>query len=219
MCAHRRPAPGPHVDDVVGRAHHVRRARPPSLLPDVPRRCSNVAIRRSLSRWCRPMLGSSSTYITPSGPRRSGWPGGCAGPRRRQRLGAAVQAQVVQAHVVQELQPRGLLAHHLVGNLGLAPTSCRRRTIIRGTSPSVRGSLHRWRGAARPRPRARGGPRGAGACPHLPGRAGCCAAVPDLRAPPPNRSRGSAMPRWPGSGCPRRCCLTTGLPVEHDVTM
>ena len=37
----------------------------------------------------------------------------------RQRVGAAVQAQVVQAHVVQELQPRADLAHDLVGNLGL----------------------------------------------------------------------------------------------------
>ena len=38
-----------------------------TLLPRSRRRRS-VAIRRSLSRWCRPMLGSSSTYITPVRP-------------------------------------------------------------------------------------------------------------------------------------------------------
>ena len=38
-----------------------------TLLP-ISRRCFKVAIRRSLSRWCRPMLGSSSTYITPVSP-------------------------------------------------------------------------------------------------------------------------------------------------------
>jgi hypothetical protein len=37
----------------------------------------------------------------------------------RQRVGAAVQAQVGEADVVEELQPRADLAHHLVGDLGL----------------------------------------------------------------------------------------------------
>jgi hypothetical protein len=37
----------------------------------------------------------------------------------RQRVGAALQAQVGQADVVQEAQPRADLAHHLVGDLGL----------------------------------------------------------------------------------------------------
>jgi hypothetical protein len=36
-----------------------------------------------------------------------------------ERVGAAVQAQVVQAHVVEEAQPAGDLAHDLVGDLGL----------------------------------------------------------------------------------------------------
>ena len=32
------------------------------------RRCFSVSMRRALSRWCRPMDGSSSTYITPVSP-------------------------------------------------------------------------------------------------------------------------------------------------------
>ena len=38
-----------------------------TLLP-MSRKCLSVPIRRSLSRWCRPMLGSSSTYMTPVRP-------------------------------------------------------------------------------------------------------------------------------------------------------
>jgi hypothetical protein len=66
------------------------------------------------------MLGSSSTYITPVRPAAD--LAGQADALRlaaAQRVGAAVQAQVVQAHVVEELQPRADLAHHLVGDLGL----------------------------------------------------------------------------------------------------
>ena len=32
------------------------------------RNSASVASRRALSRWCRPMLGSSSTYVTPTNP-------------------------------------------------------------------------------------------------------------------------------------------------------
>ncbi|QYU67702.1 hypothetical protein J4558_22840 [Leptolyngbya sp. 15MV] len=38
-----------------------------TVLP-ISRRRRSVASRRSLSRWCRPMLGSSSTYSTPVSP-------------------------------------------------------------------------------------------------------------------------------------------------------
>src|SRR6478609_449208 len=38
-----------------------------TLLPR-SRRCLSVSSRRSLSRWCRPIDGSSSTYITPVSP-------------------------------------------------------------------------------------------------------------------------------------------------------
>jgi hypothetical protein len=66
------------------------------------------------------MLGSSSTYITPDRPlpiwRRQP---DALRLAARQRVGAAVQAQVGQADVVQEAQPRADLAHHLVGDLGL----------------------------------------------------------------------------------------------------
>ena len=37
----------------------------------------------------------------------------------RQGVCAAVEAQIVQAHIVQELQARANLAHHFVGNFGL----------------------------------------------------------------------------------------------------
>jgi len=66
------------------------------------------------------MLGSSSTYITPVRPEPI-----CAGQADAlrlaadERLGAAVQAQVVQAHVVQKLQAQADFADHLGGNLGL----------------------------------------------------------------------------------------------------
>jgi hypothetical protein len=38
-----------------------------TLLP-MSRRWRKVPIRRALSRWCRPIDGSSSTYITPVSP-------------------------------------------------------------------------------------------------------------------------------------------------------
>ena len=39
----------------------------------------------------------------------------------REGVGIAVQAQIIQAHVVQKLEPQRDLAHHLVGDLGLCP--------------------------------------------------------------------------------------------------
>jgi hypothetical protein len=57
-----------HVDAVVGGADHVL------VVLDDQHRVAEVAqvaqraIRRSLSRWCRPIEGSSSTYITPVRP-------------------------------------------------------------------------------------------------------------------------------------------------------
>ena len=48
----------------------------------------------------------------------------------RQRFGAAVQAQIVQAHVVQELQTQGDFAHHFVGNLGLGPVHLQALKIL-----------------------------------------------------------------------------------------
>ena len=47
-----------------------------------------------------------------------------------ERVGAAVQAEVVQLDVVQELQPRADLAHHLVGDLGLAAQQRQRLEIL-----------------------------------------------------------------------------------------
>jgi hypothetical protein len=63
-----RAGAGAHVDDVVGRADRVL------VVLDDEHRVAEVAqvpqrpISRSLSRWCRPIDGSSSTYITPVSP-------------------------------------------------------------------------------------------------------------------------------------------------------
>jgi hypothetical protein len=57
-----------------------------------------------------------------------------------ERLGAAVQAQVAQAHVVQELQARGDLAHHLVGDLGLGAGELQR--VEPGVRIAQRGVAH-----------------------------------------------------------------------------
>ena len=38
-----------------------------TVLP-MSRRCRRVSIKRSLSRWCKPIEGSSSTYMTPVNP-------------------------------------------------------------------------------------------------------------------------------------------------------
>ena len=68
---------------------------------------------RRLSRWCRPMLGSSSTYSTPVRPepiwvaRRMR----CASPPR-QRCGGARQVEIAQPDLDQELEPQPDLAQH-----------------------------------------------------------------------------------------------------------
>ena len=67
---------------------------------------SSVAISLALSRWCRPIDGSSSTYSTPderrADLRRQPDPLRLAA---RQRRRAAVERQVAEADVVEEPQP------------------------------------------------------------------------------------------------------------------
>ena len=66
----------------------------------------------------------------------------CASPPR-QRVGAAVQAQVVQADVVEELQPRADLAHHLVGDLGLGAVQVQAPRSRPGTRAAWSARLRR----------------------------------------------------------------------------
>ena len=89
-----------------------------TVLPSAFSRRS-VPSSRSLSRWCRPMLGSSSTYSTPVSPAAdlAGEPDAlrfAAGQRRR----AAGQRQVFQPHIVQELQPLHDLLQDAPGDRG-----------------------------------------------------------------------------------------------------
>ncbi len=60
--------------------------------------------RRSLSRWCRPIDGSSSTYITQPGPHQSGSPDGYAVLHRQKRFCRAGKRQVIQADVNEEFR-------------------------------------------------------------------------------------------------------------------
>ena len=76
------------------------------------------ASRRWLSRWCRPIDGSSRMYMTPTSPEPI-WLASrmrCASPPR-ERLGAAIERQVVEADVAQEAQAVGDLLDDLVGDL------------------------------------------------------------------------------------------------------
>ena len=76
-------------------------------------------MRRALSRWCRPIEGSSSTYITPVRPepiwlaRRMR----CASPPESESAERS-KRKVVQAHVDEELQPVGDLPDDPVGDCG-----------------------------------------------------------------------------------------------------
>ncbi len=102
----------------------------------------SVPSRRSLSRWCRPIEGSSSTYSTPVRPEPI-W----LARRMRcdlaagQRGGPARQGQVVQPDIHQELQPIDDLAQDAPGDLLRAAGSV--AAARPGTRPARRGSTGR----------------------------------------------------------------------------
>ena len=62
------PAPGPM--STTWSARRIASSSCSTTITVLPRSRRRVRVpsRRSLSRWCRPMLGSSSTYITPTRP-------------------------------------------------------------------------------------------------------------------------------------------------------
>ena len=103
------PAPGPR--SMTWSASRMASSSCSTTITVLPRSrsCLSVPSRRWLSRWCRPIEGSSRMYMTPVRPeptwlaRRMRWDFPA-----RERLGAAVERQVVEAHVLQEPQP---LAH------------------------------------------------------------------------------------------------------------
>ena len=115
------PAPGP-MSTIQSAARIVSSSCSTtiSVLPRSRRRLS-VRIRRALSRWCRPMLGSSRMYSTPVRPepicvaRRMR----CASPPESVAA-VATQRQIVQADVDQEAQPLADLLQDLPPDRELA---------------------------------------------------------------------------------------------------
>ena len=68
ICPPCTPAPGPI--STICCAARIASSSCSTTITVLPRsrRCISVFNKRSLSRWCRPMDGSSSTYITPTKP-------------------------------------------------------------------------------------------------------------------------------------------------------
>ena len=97
-----------------------------------------------------------------------------------QRVGAAIERQVVEADVDQELQALADFLEDLVGDLAApAAAASGRRNSSQRIADRQRGD--RRQGCCRRR--TRGAPRGAGACRRSPGRAGCRGTWPVPRAP------------------------------------
>jgi hypothetical protein len=111
------------IDEVVGRADRFL------VVLDHEHGVAEIAQlaerrkQRRLSRWCRPIDGSSSTYSTPvklrSDLRRQ--PDALA-LAARQRRGAAPDSQIPDADIEQKPQPVPDFPHHAAGN-GLLPFS------------------------------------------------------------------------------------------------
>jgi hypothetical protein len=75
-------------------------------------------ISRSLSRWCRPIDGSSRTYSTPDSSRAElRRQADALGLAARQRARGAIEGQVLEADVEQERQPVLDLLQDLAGDL------------------------------------------------------------------------------------------------------
>ena len=97
------PAPGPM--STMWSAERIVSSSCSTTMTVLPRsrRRSSVSMRRRLSRWCRPMLGSSRMYSTPTSAepicvaRRMR----CASPPRQRGRGA-LQREIADADVVEE---------------------------------------------------------------------------------------------------------------------
>src|SRR5690625_262116 len=80
------------------------------------RRCISVFSSRSLSRGCRPIEGSSSTYSTPVRPLPT-WVASRMRCASCQCVRGPVEGQVVEAGVLEETEPLVDLAHDRPGHL------------------------------------------------------------------------------------------------------
>ena len=131
------------------------------------RSCLSVPSRRRLSRWCSPIEGSSRMYMTPV---RPGADLACQADAlrlpARERLGAAVERQVVQADVAQEAQALAHALDDLAGDFR-APAGQVERSR-RTPAPGPRSGARSPAGCARRRTRS--APRGSGACRRSQGR-------------------------------------------------
>src|SRR5579885_623799 len=127
----------------------------------LPRSRSRVSVpsSRRLSRWCKPMDGSSSTYMTPTSPAPI-WLASRMRCAAGQRLRTALQRQVLQPHVDQELQTLAHLLQYLGGDLA-APAGYpeRREEFMRPAHRQARDLRQRGiadedvaRGGIQPRP-------------------------------------------------------------------
>ena len=129
---------GAHVDQVVGGAHHV------FVMLDDQHAVADVA--QMLERADQPVVvalvqayAGLVQHVHHAGQAGADLAGQANALRfaTGQGIGAAVQAQVVQTHVVQELEARADLAHHLVGDLGLGTGELQRAEI--GVAVAQRG--------------------------------------------------------------------------------
>ena len=126
---------------------------------------SRVSIRRRLSRWCRPMEGSSRMYSTPTRLEPI-WVASrmrCASPPDSV-AGRAVQVEIADAHRVQEREPLPDLLEHPPADqsLALGQLACRTRKRDqlghRQQAQLVQvESAHRHRQTLRPQPGALAG--------------------------------------------------------------
>ena len=131
-----------HVDDPVGRAHRVLVVLDHDQgVAQIAQPHAACAIRRALSRWCRPMLGSSRMYSTPIRPEPI-----CVASRIRwasppdKRGGGSAQRQVVEADVDQEAQPFADLLQDLAADGELA-IGQRQVAFVANADASLTGSL------------------------------------------------------------------------------
>ena len=111
-----------HVDDLVGRAHHV------FVVLDHDHAVADIA--QVLQRGNQLVVvalvqadGGLVQHIHHARQARADLrsQANALGLAARERVCAAVQAQIGQAHVIEEQQARGDLAHDFAGDLGLGP--------------------------------------------------------------------------------------------------
>ena len=156
-----RPRPGRDRSDSRPCESSPRRARRRARCCRGCAACTSVASSRRLSRWCRPIDGSSSTYSTPVScepicvASRMRWP---SPPESVAALRA--ERQIADADVDEEAQPLANLAQHAAGDEMLALGELERfeqRQRVGNRQVDVLGeppALDAHRAALRPQPLA-----------------------------------------------------------------